>query len=128
MELMAPILPLLSNLTESTRDQTLDKKEKVSRIKGNTLRIGDWIQGQDEGRKERFWEYLGHRCFNGSSAKSMRDIYGKMAAERVAKPVVVNGGSATNGGGGENGNGNGVKKETVVAPTPAPAPAATAAS
>ncbi|KIW01314.1 uncharacterized protein PV09_07350 [Verruconis gallopava] len=90
-ELMAPVMPYLANLTESTRDQTLDKKEKVKRIKTNTLRIGDWIKDQPGGLEgqERFWDYLGHRCFNGSSAKSMREIYAKMAAERAARPKEV---------------------------------------
>jgi len=87
-ESMTPVLSYLSALTESTRDQTLDKKEKVKRIKENTLKIGDWISKQSEEGRERYWEYLGHRCFNGSSAKSMRDIYGKMEGERTARRSV----------------------------------------
>jgi hypothetical protein len=122
---MTPVLAYLSNMTEATRDQKLDKKEKVYRIKDNTLRIGDWIKSQDEGRHERFWDYLGHRCFNGSPAKSMRDVYAKMAAERAAKPVAN--GSAN---GSSNGTPAGAKKEengvkTETKPLPAPVVAST---
>jgi hypothetical protein len=101
----------LSSLTESTRDQSLDKKEKVYRIKRNTLRIGDWIKDQNEDRHERFWEYLGHRCFNGSSAKSMRDIYAKMAAERAARPS-ANGSSNGSAAAAAKKESNGVKQES----------------
>jgi chromodomain-helicase-DNA-binding protein 1 len=125
-ELMAPVMPYLDIISKGTRDQSIDKKEKVMRIKTNTLRIGDWINAQEESRKERYWEYLGHRCFSGSSAGSMKSIYSKMAAERGA-----GGGGKTVMNGGANGSGepatNGVKKEVVVTPSPAPIPTPTPA-
>jgi chromodomain-helicase-DNA-binding protein 1 len=81
-ELMQPIMASLSSLTESTRGTTLDKKEKVRRIKEYTLKIGDWIDQQEESKRDRYWEYVGHRCFSGSSASSMRAIFVKMDGER----------------------------------------------
>ena len=83
-ELMQPVMAYLRILADSSRDGNLDKREKVKRIKEMTLKIGDWIGNEADRNRESFWEYLGHRCFNGSSASSMRAIYGKMEGERSA--------------------------------------------
>ncbi|KAF2401222.1 hypothetical protein EJ06DRAFT_521086 [Trichodelitschia bisporula] len=82
--MFTPVSTQMRDFVASSRDTSLTPQERLDKMRGLLLVIGDFVvtlgRKGDGASLEKLWGYVGHKCFKGSPAAKASTFYHKSKA------------------------------------------------